>query len=64
MLIQGKADRHAKEMAERKTGPQQQREWLLKQLEEDKATRKDRYGHTWAGNSLQRCLPVNIAWRY
>lgn len=42
-LIQDKADRHAKEMQERKTGPQQQRECLLKQLEADKASRKDKY---------------------
>ncbi len=40
-LIQDKANRHAKELEERKTGPQQQRELLLKQLEEDKASRKD-----------------------
>ncbi|KAA6426373.1 MAG: hypothetical protein FRX49_03484 [Trebouxia sp. A1-2] len=41
-LIQDKANRHAKELEERKTGPQQQRELLLKQLEEDKASRKDK----------------------
>ncbi|DBA71683.1 TPA: hypothetical protein ACH3X2_001133 [Trebouxia sp. C0005] len=42
-LIQDKANRHAKELEERKTGPQQQRELLLKQLEEDKASRKDKF---------------------
>lgn len=41
-LIQDKANRHAKELEERKTGPQQQRELLLKQLEEDKASRKNK----------------------
>ncbi len=41
-LIQDKANRHAKKLEERKTGPQQQRELLLKQLEEDKASRKDK----------------------
>ncbi len=41
-LIQDKAIRHAKELEERKTGPQQQRELLLKQLAEDKASRKDK----------------------
>jgi len=41
-LIQDKANRYAKEIEERKTGPQQQRELLLKQLEEDKASRKDK----------------------
>ncbi|DBB02375.1 TPA: hypothetical protein ACH3X3_011377 [Trebouxia sp. C0006] len=41
-LIQDRANRHAKELEERRTGPQQQRELLLKQLEEDKASRKDK----------------------
>ncbi|DBA84096.1 TPA: hypothetical protein ACH3X1_006574 [Trebouxia sp. C0004] len=41
-LIQDKANRHAKELEQRKTGPQQQRDLLLKQLEEDKITRKDK----------------------
>ena len=41
-LIQQKAERHAKEAEERKTGPQKQRELLLKQIEADKASRKDK----------------------
>ena len=42
-VIQDKADRHIKELEERKSGPQKEREWLLKQLEADKVSRKDRY---------------------
>ena len=41
-LIENKAKRHAKEMEERQTEPQQRKEWLLKQLEADKASRKDK----------------------
>lgn len=42
-LTQQKAARHVKEVEERKTGPKKERELLLKQIEADKASRKDRY---------------------
>lgn len=41
-LTQQKAARHVKEVEERKTGPKKERELLLKQIEADKASRKDR----------------------
>ena len=40
--MKNKAQRHAKELEERRLGPQKEREWLLKQLEADKVSRKDR----------------------
>lgn len=41
-LTQQKAARHIKELEERKTGPKKERELLLKQIEADRASRKDK----------------------
>ena len=41
-LIQQKVARHEKELEERKFGPKKERELLLKQLEADKTSRKDK----------------------
>ena len=42
-MIDDKAKRYATKLEERKHGPQRERELLLKQLEADKLTRKDKY---------------------
>ncbi|KAL3139181.1 hypothetical protein ABBQ32_005959 [Trebouxia sp. C0010 RCD-2024] len=42
-LTQQKAARHRKELEAQKTGPKKERELLLKQIEADKASRKDKF---------------------
>lgn len=57
-LTQQKAARHMKELEDRKTGPKKERELLLKQIEADRASRKDKFRPIISGpHTLDAALP-------
>ena len=59
-LIEDKAARHAKEVAERKTGDRKQREVLQAQILADRAARKDRFQPILGGPN-RTGQPVHIS---